>query len=208
LRQHGGGLERVEAFDRAEGRGDWYTPWGGPPDTRSITEWGADVYVNVHVGGILRTSDGGASWTPTIDIDADVHQVTVTEGLVLAACASGLAQSEDRGATWSMRDEGLETRYARAVAICGETVLMSASNGPRGGDAAVYRANLTGGAFTRSTEPVGGNIDTHCLDALPDGSAAAYGTPDGLLFWSADQGTTWEHAGSVAGAVRFLLVLS
>jgi photosystem II stability/assembly factor-like uncharacterized protein len=207
LREHNGELERVASFDDAEGRDDWYTPWGGPPDTRSITEWGEDVYVNIHVGGILRTSDGGASWTPTIDIDADVHQVTVTEEHLFAACASGLAQSVDRGATWSMRDDGLETSYARAVAICGDAVLLSASNGPRGGNAAVYRADLAGGPFARLTEPVDGNIDTHCLDALPDGSAAAYGTPDGRLFWSADQGATWEPAGAVDAAVRYLLVL-
>jgi hypothetical protein len=207
LRQRDGELERVEAFDRAEGRDDWYTPWGGPPDARSITEWDADVYVNIHVGGILRTSDGGASWRPTIDIDADVHQVTVTDGLLLAACAAGLAQSADRGVTWSMRDDGLETRYARAVAICGDTVLMTASNGPRGGHAAVYRAELAQGPFARTTDPVDGNIDSHCLDALPDGSAAAYATPDGRLFWSADRGTTWEEAGAVAGAARFVLVL-
>jgi hypothetical protein len=207
LREHDGGLEPVATFDDADGRDDWYTPWGGPPDTRSITEWGDDVYVNIHVGGILRTSDGGASWTPTIDIDADVHQVTVTEGHLLAACASGLAQSDARGATWSMRDDGLETRYARAVAICGDAVLLTASNGPRGGNAAVYRADVAGGPFERRTEPVEGNIDTHCLDALPDGSVAAYGTPDGRLFWSADQGATWEQAGAVNGAVRYVLVL-
>jgi photosystem II stability/assembly factor-like uncharacterized protein len=207
LREHDGALEPVASFDEAEGRDDWYTPWGGPPDTRSITEWDDDVYVNVHVGGILRTSDGGASWMPTIDIDADVHQVTVTEGHLFAACASGLAQSDDRGGTWSMRDDGLETRYARSVAICGDAVLLTASNGPRGGNAAVYRADLAGGPFARRTEPVDGNIDTHCLDALPDGSAAAYGTPDGRLFWSADQGATWEPTGAVDGAVRYLLVL-
>ena len=76
-----GTLEPVASFDAAEGRGTWYTPWGGPPATRSISEWDGDMYVNVHVGGILRTSDGGASWIPTIDIDADVHQVATAEGL-------------------------------------------------------------------------------------------------------------------------------
>lgn len=49
---------------------------GGPPDTRSITEDGDTVYVNVHVGGVLRSSDQGESWQPTIDIGADIHRVT------------------------------------------------------------------------------------------------------------------------------------
>ena len=104
-------LRPVEGFDAAEGRDTWYTPWGGPPATRSISEWGDDVYVNVHVGGIQHTADGGRSWEPTIDIDADVHQVATAEGLVLAAGARGLSTSSDKGATWSLRTDGLETHY-------------------------------------------------------------------------------------------------
>jgi hypothetical protein len=94
FRLTGNTLAPVDAFD-AEGRDSWYTPWGGPPDTRSISEWGEDVYVNVHVGGVLHTGDNGATWTPTIDVDADVHQVATAEGLVLAAGARGLSMSVD-----------------------------------------------------------------------------------------------------------------
>src|SRR6266566_2895224 len=179
FRVAGQDLAPVASFDRVDGRGTWYTPWGGPPDTRSISEWDEAIYVNVHVGGILRTEDRGETWTPTIDIDADVHQVTTAEGLVLAACAGGLAVSTDRGGTWSFRTEGLDARYSRAVAVCGEVVLVSSSNGPRGGRAAVYRADLAGGTFERCLAGPGwfdGNIDSYCLDALPDGSAAAFGT--------------------------------
>src|SRR5262249_54514880 len=168
-----GTLEPIAAFDDAEGREDWYTPWGGPPDTRSISEWDEEVYVNVHVGGILHTGDSGRTWNPTIDIDADVHQVATAEGLVLAACAGGLATSTDRGATWSMRSDGLEAPYSRAVVVCGDTLLISASNGPRGGGAAVYRGDRTVGPFERCTTGLPGsfedNIDTYCLDALRDG---------------------------------------
>ncbi len=113
FRLNGRTLEPVEAFDALEGRDAWYTPWGGPPDTRSISEWGHDVYVNVHVGGILHTRDGGVTWNPTIDIDADVHQVATARGLVLAACARGLATSKDEGLTWSMRIDGLEAGQQR-----------------------------------------------------------------------------------------------
>ncbi|MFN8233199.1 MAG: hypothetical protein U0V56_06925, partial [Actinomycetota bacterium] len=53
LRLVGNALEPVEGFAAVAGREGWFTPWGGPPDTRSISEWDHDVYVNVHVGGIL-----------------------------------------------------------------------------------------------------------------------------------------------------------
>ena len=205
------GLEPVAAFDRAVGRADWYTPWGGPPATRSITEWDDDVFVNVHVGGILHTADGGANWNPTIDIDADVHQVAITQDLVLAACAGGLASSTDRGSTWAMRSEGLESAYSRAVVVCGDAVLMSASSGPRGGRAAIYRGDLAGGAFERSTiglpEWFDDNIDTYCLDALNDGSFAAFGTSDGRLFVSNDGGSRWGEFASGLLSVEHVLVV-
>lgn len=203
-------LEPVTAFDGAEGRSTWYTPWGGPPDTRSIANWDDDVYVNVHVGGVLRSHDRGKTWTPTIDVDADVHQVTTAEELVLAACAGGLAVSTDRGSTWSLRTAGLEARYSRAVAVCGEAVLVSSSNGPRGERSAIYRADLASGAFERCHAGSGwfdDNIDSHCLDALPDGSFAAFGTSDGRVSASTDAGSTWEEYVSGLPPVQRVLVM-
>jgi hypothetical protein len=203
-------LEPVTAFDGAEGRSTWYTPWGGAPDTRSVANWDEDIYVNVHVGGILRSRDRGGTWKPTIDIDADVHQVTTAEGLVLAACAGGLADSTDRGATWTFRTKGLEARYSRAVAVCGESVLVSSSNGPRGGRAAVYRADLAGGGFERCRAGPGwfdDNIDSYDLDALPDGSLAAFGTSDGRVYASTDAGSTWGECASGLPPVQRVLVM-
>lgn len=211
FRLAGSTLEPVVAFDDAEGRSEWFTPWGGPPATRSISEWGDDVYVNVHVGGILHTGDHGLTWNRTIDIDADVHQVATAQGLVLAACAGGLATSVDRGTTWTMRSEGLEAPYSRAVVVCGDTVLVSASNGPRGGRAGVYRGDLRSGPFERCTAglpaPFDDNIDTYCLDALNDGSFAAFGTSDGRIFGSDDAGSTWHELAADLGVVQHVLVL-
>ena len=206
----GATLEPVSPFEDAEGRSTWYTPWGGPPDTRSIANWDDDVYVNVHVGGILRGGDRAGAWTPTIDIDADVHQVTTADGLVLAACAGGLAASTDRGSSWSFRTDGLEAPYARAVAVCGSAVLISASSGPRGGRAAVYRADLSGGRFERCLAGPGwfdDNIDTHHLDALPDGSFAAFGASDGSVYASTDAGSTWDALASGLPPVHRVLVM-
>lgn len=205
-----GVAERIVAFDEVDGRDDWFTPWGGPPDTRSIANWDDDVYVNVHVGGIPRTSDGGATWIPTIDIEADVHQVTTARRRVLAACAGGLAVSEDRGATWTMRVDGLEARYARAVAVTGDHVLLSSSRGPRGGGARVSRAPIDGGPFIRCDAGEGdldGNVDTAWLDALPEGGAAAFGTEDGRLFTSPDGGLTWAERASGLPSIRRVLVM-
>jgi len=206
-----GTLTRVDAFDRIEGRETWYTPWGGPPDTRSCSEWDEHVYVNVHVGGIVHTDDAGATWSPTIDIDADVHQVTTTEGMVLAACAGGLATSQDHGATWSWRTDGLEHRYARAATVWGDTVLLSTSRGPRGGEAAIYRAPIAGGTFERCRAGLPAwfddNIDSHCLDAPPEGPLAALGTAGGEVYRTTDEGATWDLVTGGLAPVQRVLVM-
>jgi hypothetical protein len=189
--------EGVASFDDAPGRDEWYTPWGGPADVRSLAAApDGTLYVNVHVGGILRSTDGGATWEPTLDIHLDVHQVIVADdGTVLAATARGLATSTDAGHTWTVADDGLPATYARAVAVAGDTVLLSASTGPDGRRAGVYRRPLKGGQpFRRSaiglpgTFP--GNVDTFCLVA--DGDRAALGTFAGRVYASDDAGASWS----------------
>jgi len=199
----------VESFDGVPGRDDWYTPWGGPPDTRSIAE-AADgtLHVNVHVGGIPRSRDGGETWQPTIDVDADVHQVLAhptNPKLILAAGAIGLCVSRDGGDSYDVLTDGLHSTYARAVAIAGDVVLVTASAGPRGGRAAVYRTTIAmDQPFERCTDGLpdwfDDNIDTGCLSALDD--TAVFGTVDGDIYVSEDAGSKWEQAASGLPPVR------
>jgi hypothetical protein len=207
----GEALEAVSAFDQVGERSEWFTPWGGPPDTRSISEDGDAVYVNVHVGGILRSDDQGTSWQPTIDINADVHRVLAVSDKLLAACAQGLATSQDRGGRWTMRSDGLHASYCRGVAVCGDAVLLTASTGPGGHRSAIYRGELNGGSFERCTaglpEWFAANIDSLCLDAVPEGSAATFGTAEGEVFASLDYGETWEAVATGLPHVNCVLIL-
>src|SRR5690606_704216 len=143
-----GRLTEDMSFAEAPGREAWHTPWGGAPDVRSLSAGPDDVlYVNVHVGGILRRAGDG--FAPTVDIASDVHQVLAhpdRPGVVVAATARGLATAGD-GAAFDFRTGGLAHTYCRAVAVDGDTVLVSASRGPRGGDARLYRGSLDGEAL-------------------------------------------------------------
>jgi hypothetical protein len=212
MRVAGEGLELVPGFDQVEQRSDWYTPWGGPPDTRSISEDGDAVYVNVHVGGILRSRDQGTTWQPTIDIDSDVHKVLARPGIVYAPCARGLALSPDQGDSWNFLSAPLHAPYCRGVAVCGDALLLSASTGPGGGRSALYRGNLDGSALERCRvglpEWFDKNIDSASLDALPDGDVSAFGTTDGRLFASIDQGGSWRELISGLAPVNCVLVVS
>src|SRR5262245_445000 len=209
LRLEGTRLVAVPSFDEAEGRSDWYTPWGAPADVRSISDSGSGrLYVNVHVGGVLRSMDGAAGWRPTLDIEQDVHQVLAPPdhaGLVLVAAAEGFGVSRDGGDNWQWQNDGLHAHYCRAVALADDTVLLSASTGHHGRRAAVYRRALGGGTrFQRCQvgphEWFSDNVDTGCLAAR--GSTVAIGTEDGSVFLSEDCGARWEEVRKGLPAVR------
>lgn len=199
MRATGETLERVASFDTAEGRDAWYTPWGDPADVRSIAVGAdGDLYVNVHVGGVVRSADGGRTWAPTLDIESDVHQVLAVPqrpDIVTVAAAIGFGVSRDRGASWAFLTGGLHARYLRAVAIAGDDVLVSASTGPGGRRSALYRKRLDGDDdFVRCADGLpawfSDNIDTACLAAA--GPFVVFGTDDGRVFRSADGGARWE----------------
>jgi BNR/Asp-box repeat len=185
------------SFDHAPTRDEWYTPWGGPPSVRSVSVapdsgW---IYVNVHVGGILRSRDEGLSWEATLDLHHDVHEVlALADGVVLAACGdAGLAESFDGGSTWHLVTDGLplDATYARAVALTadGSTVLLSASQGPGGQHAAVYRRPLRGGGpFEVVVDGISDNVDTGRL------SASRFESDGGDVYLSDDGGVTWRRA--------------
>src|SRR5437588_768095 len=145
LRVTDAGVARIEAFETVEGREGWYTPWGDPADVRSIAvARDCAIHVNVHVGGVARSRDGGTSWTPTIDIEQDVHQVTAhprEPEIVVVASAEGFGISRNGGDSWSFVTAGLHAHYCRAVAVAGDHVLVSAATGFRGRRSAIYRAS-------------------------------------------------------------------
>src|SRR5205085_10971930 len=104
------------------------------------------------VGGILRSSDGGATWSDTIDLHVDVHEVVVDpSGTVWAATGErALAESRDRGQTWDFHSDGLHATYSLAVAVTNAGVLAGVSSGHAAHDGAV--SMFDGSRF----EPVAG----------------------------------------------------
>lgn len=213
LRLGRSGLARVETFEAVEGRETWYTPWGDPADVRSITVAGdGAIHVNVHVGGVVRSRDGGMSWTPTVDIEQDVHQVLTHPSraeVVLVASAEGFGVSRDGGDSWTFETAGLHAHYARAVAAADDCVLLSASTGPRGRRAAIYRRPLDdGGRFERCRDGLpewfADNVDTGCLAAT--GPLVVCGTADGRVYRSDDAGVTWTLALKGLPTVRCVVV--
>jgi photosystem II stability/assembly factor-like uncharacterized protein len=210
--EEGGFVAPITSFDTAPGREGWYNPAAARPDIRSLSQTPSGVlFVNVHVGGILRSQDGGKTWAPTINVDADVHQVLFDahSKYLLAAAARGFGVSDERGAHWHFETRGLHASYLRAVAVAGDTVLVTASTGPSTRNGAVYRKPLRGSApFERCQQGLPGsfpeNIDTFCLGA--SGPAVAFGTSAGLVYLSLDEGLRWNLAAQELPPIRCLLI--
>lgn len=190
-------LKPVESFHEAPTRSEWHTPWGGPPSVFSMASHDDDLYVSVHVGGILHTADGGQNWKATIDLHEDVHQVAVDPdtGAVWAATGtSGLAESTDQGRTWAHHTRGLHATYLLAVAATRAGILVAASSGHAGRDGAIYL--FDGTRFRRPDglpHDLGGAVEPRHLAG--DGDDAALFTPDGSLYVSHDGGRRWHFAG-------------
>ena len=205
------GLEQLRGFDAVAGRETWYAGSAvingqrvGPPlGIRSITSTPDGVLLaNVHVGGVPRSTDGGLTWQPTIDVNSDVHEVRAHPNrpdVVMAAAAIGLCVSRDGGVTWDVEQEGLHASYCSAVAFARDEVLVSASVNHFAAQGAVYRRRVDG---HDSLVAVGqglpawtdGIVDTGCIAA--GDSAVALADRKGNLYVSADTGRSWLRRAS------------
>lgn len=211
LRVSGGNVEQLRGFDDVAGRDEWFAGSAvingqrvGPPlGIRSMTATvnGRALLANVHVGGIPRSTDGGSTWHPTIDIFTDVHDVRAhptDPNIAIAASAAGFCISEDAGATWTVEQDGLHATYCSAVAFLGDDVLVAASTDHFATQGAVYRRPLharqpfvaVGSGLPRWID---GIADTRCIATR--NSAAAVADRAGNLYVSTDAGRTWLRRG-------------
>jgi photosystem II stability/assembly factor-like uncharacterized protein len=202
-----GQLQPLTGFDSVAGRDQWYAGAAlvdgklrGPPlgiRSMTVTCDGAALLANVHVGGIPRSTDGGATWQPTIDIQVDVHQVCAhptRPEVVAAAAGAGLCISRDAGATWTVETAGLHAPHCTAVAFSGEDVWVSASADQFSSEGAVYRRPLDGAG---PLEPLASGLprwlsgicDTGCITVR--GTHAVIADRAGNLYRSTNAGRTW-----------------
>ena len=197
----------LKGFNTVPGREKWYAGsaivdgkrMGPPLGIRSLAATSDGVLLaNVHVGGIPRSADSGLTWQPTIDIDADVHQVCThpsRSNIVIAAAAVGLCISRDAGRTWTIEQRGLHAPHCSAVAFGRHDMFVSASIDPFAAQGAVYRRSIDS---NDPLHPLGrgmpqwtdGKVDTDCI-ATRD-SMVAIIDRSGRLFVSYDDGASWS----------------
>jgi hypothetical protein len=218
-----GAIEQLRGFDEVAGRDKWYAGAAvingklvGPPlGIRSLTATsdGAVLLANVHVGGIPRSVDGGATWQPTIEVDSDIHEVcahTNRPRVVVAAAAVGLCTSSDGGATWDVEQAGLHAPYCSAVGFAGDDVLVAAATDHFAPQGAIYRRGVD---EHRPVVKVAGGLpvwldgiaDTGCIATL--GLAIAVADKKGNLYVSADAGRTWLRRADGIPTLSSILII-
>lgn len=209
LRLQARDLVPLPAFMQVPGRERWYAGSAlvdgrivGPPlgiRSMAATCDGHALLANVHVGGIARSTDGGSTWQPTIDVDTDVHQVCAhpkRPELVAAAAAAGLCVSHDGGKTWRIELDGLHAHYCSAVAFAGDDVLVAASTDHFTDEGALYRRALDRPGLTPLCGTGGlprwfnGIVDTGNIAVR--GTTIAVADRGGHVYASADGGRSWR----------------
>ena len=198
--------EKLEDFDKVEGRDTWDTPWGGPAAVRSLADSeGRVLYAGIHVGSIAVSEDRGQTWGAVPDVlHRDVHQVVTSPAAptrVFANTADAVYVSDDCGQTWFQRAQGLGARYGRAIAVHADDadlLLASISRGPHEGEGRLYRSTDAGATWRHVTAGfppfLEGNIDSFCV-AFGSGEAAerAWVAEGERLYRSEDRGETWRR---------------
>lgn len=129
--------EELDAIARLPGHDEWFLPYsprgGAVRNVYSPPGRAGHLFASLEVGGLLRSTDGGAGWVcePVI-ADEDIHHVTgrLDDGDVLYVSLGtaaltrprpgedrprlgGVARSRDGGTSW----EKVETDYTRATIV-------------------------------------------------------------------------------------------
>lgn len=103
--------------------------WSFPPrpwthHTRWITPHATNpeiIYVGIELGGVMRTTDGGATWEdrkPGAYTDSHAIRVhPIATERVYEAAGQGVAFSDDEGETWSPVDDGMDRHYSWGIAV-------------------------------------------------------------------------------------------
>lgn len=219
----GASWRELEALLELPSRPTWSFP---PRPWTSHVRWIAPspheadlLLVGIELGGLMRSSDGGASWQDhRPGAQRDVHSLAWHPrllGRAYEAGGGGTAFSKDAGESWQPADEGRDRHYTWSVAVDPDDPdlwYVSASTGPYAahgrGDPQAFIYRRQAGEHWRS---LAGGLPQP-LPAMPyalvagDGRLFA-GLADGQIWESRDRGDSWHACRSQGDPIAALHAL-
>lgn len=145
--------------------------------------------------GILRSTDGGESWTAAaLGANSSIQSVAVNPSApesVYAGGFGGVFESSNAGASWTAPDLSTPETYALAADPRNPSILFAAGRG--------LSKSRDGGAIWESifAGPPSAGEFTALAIAPSDPSVMLAGTIAGTLYKSSDGGRTFQQTGSV-----------
>jgi len=170
---------------------------------------GADhLFVATDGGGVFRSTDDGATWTPVGLAGRHVLSLAINaQGDVFAGTIfDGVFRSPDNGATWTQVNAGLANRTVSAIAVAPNGRLLAGTGATEQGigGSGIYASSDNGGNWSQVVAPFAGAVVPR-IAVAPDGGLLA-GTVGQGCFRSADGGQNWVQAGLVGMTVLSLAV--
>lgn len=175
-----------------------------------------DIYASIEVGGLLRSADGGESWTCTtdglylVDDAVDLHRVVASParpGTITTIGRIGAFQSADRGRHWApLPVPGLAgpATYCRdLVPAPGEpdTLYLGGGTAFDGDVGALFKSTDHGRSWRRLD--LGATPRSAVFACAADAAGGVYcAAKGGEAFWSRDRGATWRANPLPAGLTR------
>jgi photosystem II stability/assembly factor-like uncharacterized protein len=193
--------------------------WSFPPrpDTSHVRWIALDpiqvglLYVCIEAGALLRSWDGGRTWTDrTPDGPYDTHTLAVhslAPGRLYSAAGDGFMQhgrgfseSRDGGDTWERPDEGLDRNYLWGLAVDPDdpdTLVVSGAPSPQAahaapaGDSHVYRRSGAGPWRPVEGLPEPSGTTAPVLASVPGQPGVFFAASNRGLHRSSDGGARW-----------------
>jgi len=176
------------------------------------------IHVAVEVGGFLRTTDGGKTWTTTDNINPDAHRVFIPSNdpnklygtAPTTNCGpevtAGFCVSSDGGASWkSITPRDFRIGYVDPFFVHPKDPNLLFVAGARTGPGTWRKLHTADARVARSRDGgktwdvlsgglpdhIRANIEGMAMDAWSGGYALFAGTTDGDIFYSEDEGEHW-----------------
>ncbi len=207
----GGQTWRESATFRSMRRWWWWQPADVPhtPYVSALAVEGETILAGLEFGRVLRSGDGGRTWTRLRGVALDCHALALRGDDAYEGAGFGPARSVDGGRTWTRSRAGLDRRYVMTIAVdpsdptCWYVAAapLRRAHGPDA-HAVVFRWE---GARWRALTPELAELPHALVCPGPDRVVA--GLRDGTILSSGDRGETWTSLPYRLDGLRALAVV-